>query len=418
MQFQEIYKRFQENETKLDRYFEGEFQKTPPLLYLSTDLRHSGFKISAVDTNLFPAGFNNLCNSFTHLATEGFRLFFEQQYPKAKKILLYIEGHTRNRFYFENVLRLSEILHKSGREIRVANNSPEYSDDPMSVTIDGKGKLDIYQLQKQGKICQLADGWIPDLVISNNDFSSGIPETLQNIEQSILPSSDLGWHLRKKSEHFAHYADVAQEVAAIVGIDPWFISCFFTHEAEIDLTASESTERLAKSVDKILEKIRQKYEEHKIQSTPYVFVKNDSGTYGMGMAYFTNGQEILELSRRTRSKLSSAKGGGNIDRYMIQEGIVTADFYSGYPIEPVIYMAGSQEIGGFFRLNEEKDEWSSLNTKGMAFSCLCLHKMNEPHEGPFLNCVEKANLVKMSFKIAKIAALAAAREASVSTEDN
>ncbi len=84
MNFQEIHKRFQENETKIDRYFEAEFKKTPPLLYLSTDLRHSGFKISAVDTNLFPAGFNNLCNSFTHLATEGFRLFFDQQYPQAK----------------------------------------------------------------------------------------------------------------------------------------------------------------------------------------------------------------------------------------------------------------------------------------------------------------------------------------------
>ncbi len=411
MNFQEIHKRFQENETKIDRYFEAEFKKTPPLLYLSTDLRHSGFKISAVDTNLFPAGFNNLCNSFTHLATEGFRLFFDQQYPQAKKLLLYIEGHTRNRFYFENVLRLAEILRQSGREVRVANTSTDFIEDPTTVPIDGKGTLEIYQLYKEASHCQLRDGWKPDLIISNNDFSTGVPEALQNIEQSVLPSPDLGWHLRKKSEHFAHYADVAKEVAAIADIDPWLISCFFTHEADIDLALAESTERLAKSVDAILEKIRQKYEEHQIQSTPYVFVKNDSGTYGMGMAYFTSGQEILNLSRRTRSKLSSAKGGGNIDRYMIQEGIVTADFYSSYPIEPVIYMAGEQEIGGFFRINEEKDEWSSLNTKGMAFSCLCLHKMDEPHEGPFLNCVEKANLVKMSFKIAKIAALAAAREA-------
>jgi len=132
----------------------------------------------------------------------------------------------------------------------------------------------------------------------------------------------------------------------------------------------------------------------------------------MGMAYFTSGEEVLNLNRRMRFKLTSSKGGNAVDRYMIQEGIVTADFYSGYPIEPVIYMVGSQEIGGFFRINEEKDEWSSLNTKGMAFSCLCLHKMDEPHEGPFLNCVEKANLVKTSFHIAKIAALAAAREAA------
>jgi len=412
MNFQDIYRHFQENETKLDRFFEEEFKKTPPAIYLSSDLRHSGFKIAAVDTNLFPAGFNNLCNSFTHLASEGFRLYFDRQHPQAKKILLYIESHTRNRFYFENVLRLSEILRQGGREIRVANSSSDFTEDPTSVAIDGKGTLEIYKLRKNGGACQLADGWEPDLVVSNNDFSTGIPEELQGIRQAILPSPDLGWHLRKKSEHFSHYERVAQQVADIIGLDPWFLSSYFTSESEIDLSNRESLERLAKSVDEILEKIRRKYEEHQIASTPYVFVKNDSGTYGMGMAYFTSGEELLNLSRRMRFKLSSAKGGGAVDRYLIQEGIVTADFYSGYPIEPVIYMAGEQEIGGFFRINEEKDEWSSLNTKGMAFSCLCLHKMDEPHEGPYLNCVEKAGLVKVAFKIAKIAALAAAREAA------
>ncbi len=412
MKFQDIYRRFQENETKLDRYFEEEFKKTPPLVYLSTDLRHSGFKIAAVDTNLFPAGFNNLCNSFTHLASQGFHFYFNQYHPQAKKILLYIEAHTRNRFYFENILRLSEIITNSGREVKIASSSQDFTEDPTPIILDGKGKIEIYQIHREGNTCTLKDSWSPDLIISNNDFSSGIPEILSNISQTVLPSPKLGWHLRKKSEHFSFYEQVSKEVGNILEMDPWFISTYFTHETEIDLSNSNSLERLAQSVDQILQKIQKKYDEYKTPQTPYVFVKNDSGTYGMGMAYFISGQELLNMSRRMRSKLSASKGGNTVDRYLIQEGIVTADFYSGYPIEPVIYMAGSQEIGGFFRINEEKDEWSSLNTKGMAFSCLCLHKMDEPHEGPFLNCVEKANLVKMSFKIAKIAALAAAREAT------
>ena len=29
--------------------------------YTSVDIRDAGFKIAVVDTNLFPAGFNNLC---------------------------------------------------------------------------------------------------------------------------------------------------------------------------------------------------------------------------------------------------------------------------------------------------------------------------------------------------------------------
>ncbi len=413
MKFQEIYKKFQEDETKLDRYFEEEFKKTPPLIYLSTDLRHSGFKIAAVDTNLFPAGFNNLCNSFTHLASQGFFLYFDKYFPQAKKILLYIEAHTRNRFYFENVLRLSDIISKSGREVRVATSSGDYPEDPSSLTLEGKGNILLYQLKRENNKCKLADGWIPDLVISNNDFSSGLPELLQNIEQTILPPPQLGWHQRKKSSHFFFYDEVAQEVGNILDLDPWLISTYSTYEADVNLTDENSLKRLAQKVDDILQKIQKKYAEYNISSMPYVFVKNDSGTYGMGMAYFTSGEEILNMGRRMRFKLGSSKGGNAVDRYIIQEGIVTADFYSGYPIEPVIYMVGSQEIGGFFRINEEKDEWSSLNTKGMAFSCLCLHKMDEPHEGPFINCMEKAHLVKTSFKIAKIAALAAAREAAL-----
>ncbi len=412
MKFQEIYKSFQENETRLDRYFEEQFQKTAPLIYLSTDLRHSGFKIAPVDTNLFPAGFNNLCNSFTHLASEAFSLYLERYAPQTKKILLYVEAHTRNRFYFENVLRLSAIITHAGYEVKVATLSQDFQQDPSPIILDGKGELLIYQLHQKNHLCLLNDSWTPDLILSNNDFSSEIPEALMNIQQKIIPSPNLGWHQRKKSTHFQHYEAVAKEVAELIGIDPWFISTAFTHVTDINLQETSSLERLAKSVDEILSKIQKKYTEYNITQTPYVFVKNDSGTYGMGMAYFTSGEELLNLNRRMRFKLSSTKGGGNVDRYLIQEGIVTADFYSGYPIEPVIYMAGEQEIGGFFRINEEKDEWSSLNTKGMAFSCLCLHKMDEPHEGPFLNCVEKAHLVKMSFKIAKIAALAAAREAT------
>ncbi len=409
MELQQIYRSFQENETKLDRYFEEEFAQTPPLVYLSTDLRHSGFKIAAVDTNLFPAGFNNLCKSFTHLAIQAFNLYFNRYFPKAQKILLYIEAHTRNRFYFQNALRLSEIIEKSGREVRVASSS-DLLQDPSSIFLDGEGELKIYQLHQKNHRCVLKEDWIPDLILSNNDFSSGLPDLLLNIEQEIIPPPRLGWHRRKKSDHFLFYDAVAKEVANIIQIDPWFLSSYFTHEMEIDLSSKASLERLAKSTDEILLKIQKKYDEYQISASPYVFIKNDSGTYGMGMAYFTSGQELLSLNRRMRFKLSSSKGGSTVDRYLIQEGIVTADFYSGYPIEPVIYMAGSQEMGGFFRVNEERDEWSSLNTKGMAFSCLCLHKLDEPHEGPFLNCVEKANLVKMSFKIAKIAALAAARE--------
>jgi hypothetical protein len=73
-------------------------------------------------------------------------------------------------------------------------------------------------------------------------------------------------------------------------------------------------------------------------------------------------------------------------------------------------MVGFQVVGGFFRMNAQRDAFASLNARGMEFACLCLHKLDEPHEGAFLNCAEKGNLVSMASVLARIAALAAALE--------
>ncbi len=43
-------------------FFEQKFKENPAIFYNSVDLRHSGFKIAPVDTNCFPAGFNNIKN--------------------------------------------------------------------------------------------------------------------------------------------------------------------------------------------------------------------------------------------------------------------------------------------------------------------------------------------------------------------
>ena len=62
-------------------------------------------------------------------------------------------------------------------------------------------------------------------------------------------------------------------------------------------------ERLAKSVDQTLSLIQKKQDEHKIETTPYVFVKNNSGTYGMGVIYVTSGEEILNMNRKLKNKM-------------------------------------------------------------------------------------------------------------------
>ncbi len=413
MNLKDIYQKFKINEEKFNHFLDEKFQKNRPLLYLSCDIRHSGNKLAVIDSNLYPAGFNNLCKAFTEKAILSFQHYLESYYPQTKRIVIFTEAHTRNKFYFENLFRLAEILTSAGKEVKLATVSSDFTEDITSLYLENNKTIELYQLKKNENKIFVGENWIPDLIISNNDFSSGIDPILLNIEQPVIPPLELGWYQRRKSNHFELYNQISEEVGELIDLDPWMFSTLFTSEKNVDLTDTSSMERLAKKVDETLSLIQKKQDQYHIQTAPYVFVKNNSGTYGMGVTYVTSGEEILNMNRKLRNKMGASKGGNQATEYIIQEGIITADSYSGYPIEPVIYMVGKSPIGGFFRLNELKDEWSSLNTKGMAFACLCLHKLDEPHEGTYIKCQEKEILVQSCFYLAQIAALAAAKEVTI-----
>src|ERR1035437_8312984 len=64
--------------------------------YSSVDLRNSGFQLAPVDTNLFPAGFNNLNPEFEVLCVQATMAAIENINPAVQRVLLVPENHTRN----------------------------------------------------------------------------------------------------------------------------------------------------------------------------------------------------------------------------------------------------------------------------------------------------------------------------------
>ena len=57
-----MYALLEEHKLKVETWLcEHEDHEVLPL-YSSVDIRTAGFKSAVVDTNLFPAGFNNLCS--------------------------------------------------------------------------------------------------------------------------------------------------------------------------------------------------------------------------------------------------------------------------------------------------------------------------------------------------------------------
>lgn len=377
-------------------------------LYSSVDIRDAGFKACVVDTNLFPAGFNNLCRSFSKETADAFRSHLNRHHPGRVKILLLAEEQTRNKYYLKNIFHLKKLLGEAGREVHVGITGDLFSGDIFEVALDD-GILLLEKIARKGN--QISCGsYVPDLVISNNDFATGVPEILKGITQPVIPSPHLGWVQRRKQHHFGILHDLIIEFGKTFGIDPWLLSAETAVVSDVTVGDAVSMSRIASEVESLLGKTRQKYAEHGISEAPYVYVKSARGTYGMGLITVFSGDEILNLNRRKMNKLSSTKGGAVTTDYLIQEGVPTVDFYSGYPIEPVIYVVGRRDVGGFFRIHPEKSGLESLNAPGMDFYCLCLHKLDEPHESYFLDCTQKEQVVSLSRFLARLDALAVAIE--------
>ncbi len=394
--------------SEIEAWFRKKWQETPPSLTSSVDLRHAGFKLAPVDTNLFPAGFNNLNPEFMPLCVQAAQASLGEYLPNCSKILILPESHTRNKFYLESLYVLYTILSKAGFVVRIGSLDPHVTSS-CEFTLANGASLLIEPLQREGNRIGLSD-FQPCVIMLNNDLSGGIPEVLQGIEQEIRPTAQLGWASRLKSDHFHCFDLVANEFAQLVDIDPWFINPYFSALDGLDFMAQEGLEQLALEVDRVFSLIRKQYAAYNITEKPYVVVKADNGTYGMSVMTIHDGEEIRQLNRKQRTKMSSSKGSRKVDRVIIQEGVYTFETMpDGSVAEPVVYMIGQFVVGGFYRVHQGRGIDENLNAPGMHFEPLAFAQAcNNPCSDQAVE--DSPNRFYAYGVIARLAALAAAKE--------
>lgn len=346
---------------------------TCPPFYSSVDLRDSGFKTVPVDCNIYPAGFNNICPDDLNAGPALFRQHINSL-GKFKKILILPELHTTNKYYLDNLATLNDQIVKAGFESTIG----WYGDNSPNTLESQTGEIIRYkQIEIKNGILQ-ANGFVPDLVILNNDFSNGYPKDLDSVKQPILPSYKLGWHTRKKSTHFFHYNELASQFARIVDVDPWLVQIDTEVVDGIDFNENVGVDRVAACVEKMLERIKKAYEAHGVKDRkPFVYIKNNSGTYGMGIMMVHSAEELISMNRRTKNKMSVGKGKSKIESVIVQEGVPSSTKSEGKAAEPVIYLLGGELLGGFLRTNPEKDDEGNLNSPGMVFKKLCMSDLKE-----------------------------------------
>jgi len=136
--------------------------------------------------------------------------------------------------------------------VRIGSLLPEIT-EPTQLQLPNGGTLTLEPMQRRGHRLTL-DDFDPCVVLLNNDLSAGVPDILQDLEQSVLPPLIAGWTTRSKSHHFAAYDRVADEFAALLNIDPWLINPYFATCGKVDFQNRTGEECLAAQVDTILQK--------------------------------------------------------------------------------------------------------------------------------------------------------------------
>jgi glutamate--cysteine ligase len=365
---QDLNSKITKNKDKLDLWIKDQINKVFIPLYTSVDLRISEHKIVPVDTNVFPAGFNNLSDTFRNRASSLFKDYFDREYPKMNSILIIPELHTRNTFYWENISVLKSILENVGYRVEVGIISDDDLPEEMEFEAASGNKVKAYRALKDNNRVTIPN-LNPDLLLINNDFSEQCPKTLRDITQPVEPPVEIGWHTRKKSIHFEFYNKLAQEVAQILEIDPWVISIDTIDDYGVDFDSREDREKIAQVADSMINRLKIQYKERGISEEPYLFIKSNSGTYGMAVVNVSSGDDVRALNSDKRKRMRVRKGGSPVRDVVLQEGIPTSLKYeSDISAEPVFYLIDAQVAGGFLRLNKSRNTLENLNSRGMEFA--------------------------------------------------
>jgi glutamate--cysteine ligase len=405
-----LVKRIAARQEDIHRWLESLEGANELPLYSSVDIRDSGFKTAVVDTNIFPGGFNNLCEHGREDASGFMRAAILKRVPDCKNILIVAEEHTRNTWYLENVRILQEIIRRAGFQVKAATFltvRPEFCSSARSVDLaTAAGEtvtiycfrriLEDYRAGKE-RHC---------LIILNNDLTAGIPEVLRQSTVPIYPSAQAGWHSRLKSRHFDHANELLEEFSRFIDLDPWFVSCLHSPVDRVDINEPADRRRLADAASDLLNRVRAKYAEHGLGDKPYLVIKPDSGTYGMGVLPVEDAGELLDLNNRNRAKLHKGKSSRVISRFLLQEGVPTIYNVNNKVSEVVFYQIENNQIGGFYRSHSGKGRRENLNSSGMEFHKICPRQRKYGECGPH----DHWTMFDVYRVMARIAGIAAHRE--------
>ena len=405
----ELEQRMLESMPAIERWFRLEWMEHTPPFYTSVDVRNAGFKLAPVDTNLYPGGFNNLTPEMLPLAVQAAMAAIEKICPEAKNLLLIPEKHTRNTFYLSNVARLVEIFTAAGLNVRLGTLDDTIT-EPTPLSLADGSTLTVEPLVRTKRRLGLKH-FDPCTILVNNDLSAGIPPVLENLhEQYLLPPLHAGWAVRRKSQHFEAYEEVAKKFAKLLGMDPWLIHPL-TQTCDVSWDQPDSLEGVADQVDTLLTKVRRKHKEYGIAEKPFVVIKAGDGRRGIATLSVRDAKDLSAKLQRARAPLRAASSKAPVlTELVIQEGVPTFEQINEAVSEPVVYMMDRYVVGGFYRVHAERGIDENLNAPGASFVPLAFEQSAHTPQPGVKAGASAPNRFYMYGVIGRLAMLAASYE--------
>ena len=411
----ELEQRILESMPAIERWFRLEWMEHTPPFYTSADLRNAGFKLAPVDTNLFPATFHNLTPEMLPLAVQAAMAAIEKICPEAKNLLLVPEVRTGNSFYMQNVQRLVQIFTQAGLNVRLGSLDKDLQ-APTTVALPDGSELVLEPLLRNRGRLGLKD-FDPCTILLNNDLSAGVPRVLEHLhEQYLLPPLHAGWPLRRKSQHFKSYEDVAKKFAKLLGMDPWLINPMHAQCGKVDFDTTGGLDCVKTNVDALLTKVRRKYKEYGINEKPFVVVKADNAA-GMGILTVRDVKELDDSERLARGRVGLVRDGQALTEVIIQEGVPTYERINDAVAEPVVVMIDRYVVGGFYRVHAERSPDQSLCAPGSSYVPLAFAGSSQLPKPGAKPGASAPNRFYMYGVIGRLAMLAAAYELEATDPD-
>jgi glutamate--cysteine ligase len=383
------------NWSKINQYIDKQMEGRLIPLYSSVDIREGKAKFAPVDHNIYPAGFNNLCQLDRDASGPVFVNAIKNHAKNTvKKISIIPESNTKNTFYLDNLVHLAKILMEEDYQVCFASFDEGLFQGSDIIELESYSKFPVTIRKAMIKDNQfVVDGQNQDFVILNNDQSSPIEIDWKTLETPVAPSPFIGWNKRQKVKHFCYYKKVLDQFAEEFSINPDLLQARFKAVDGLDFSSKQGFEQLANAVDQLQEEMGEK---------KTIFVKASQGTYGMGIMVVKSGEDVLNMNRKARNKMDIGKNKIKFTTALVQEGVDSILEYDHLPSEVAIYLVDGHPIGGFVRANEQKGADSNLNSKGMVFKKYCISEIRDNNEAQAKEAVYSV--------IARLATLASSYE--------